>query len=360
MLKTLRVPEKLFALTMWVVSVVFAGFLTALGGKIVGELPGVDQSVSITSHIPADALAKLRADRVSLAAQRDALDKQAQTGYARLTAAQNEYRAARETFDTWIATRTATTNPEQDPEVLRRQRTVELQKTKESEIQGALDAVNAQLVSTGQSRDSLDVVQAQLEEDARPAYERKLFASELMVFGLRLLITLPLLVVAAWLAVRKRKSEYWPLARGFVLFALYVFFFELAPYLPSYGGYVRYGVGVIGTFIAGIFVIRAMRRYLAKRQVAEQQSAADRQRTLGYEDAVRKMNAGICPGCERAIAGGMQSPSNFCVHCGLHLFDTCPACNTRKNAFYQYCPTCGITTEAKVNAAGTPAMATSV
>jgi len=120
---------------------------------------------------------------------------------------------------------------------------------------------------------------------------------------------------------------------------------------------VRYGVGVIGTFIAGVFVIRAMRRYLAKRQLAEQQSAAERQRTLGYEEAVRKMNAGLCPGCERAIAGGLQSPSNFCVHCGLHLFDTCPACTTRKNAFYQYCPTCGITTEAKVNAAGSPAMA---
>lgn len=357
MFKALRVPEKLFALTMWVVSLVFAGFLTALGGKIVGELPGVDQNVTLESHIPAEALGSIRATRLMLNSERLTLEQSEETTVARLTTAQNAYRAARENFESWIATRTATTNPEQDPEVLSRQRSVEAHKNSESEVQGALDQLRSQLVVNRQSSDSLSMVQAQLEEASRSSYERSRFVNELTVFGLRLLITFPLLVIGAWLAVRKRKSEYWPLARGFVLFALYVFFFELAPYLPSYGGYVRYGVGVIGTFIAGIFVIRAMRRYVAKRQLAEQQSAAERQRTLGYEDAIRKMNAGVCPGCARAIAGGMQSPSNFCVHCGLHLFDNCPACSTRKNAFYQYCPTCGVTTEAKVNA-GAPVMAT--
>lgn len=356
MFKTLRVPERLFALTMWVVSLVFAGFLTALGGKIVGELPGVDQNVTIESHIPPAALASLRSTRGVLENERQALDQEEETTASRLTTAQNSYRAARENFESWIATRTATTNPQQDPEVLSRQRTVESLKNAESEVQGALDRLRSQKVVNRQSSDSLMQVQMQLEEGARGAYERSRFVNELTVFGLRLLITFPLLVIAAWLAARKRKSEYWPLARGFVMFALYVFFFELAPYLPSYGGYVRYGVGVIGTFIAGIFVIRAMRRYLARRQQAEQQSAAERQRTLGYEEAVRKMGAGVCPGCERAIAGGLQSPSNFCVHCGLHLFDVCPACNTRKNAFFQYCPTCGVTTEAKANA-GAPSMA---
>ncbi len=357
MFKTLRVPEKLFALTMWVVSLAFAGFLTALGGKIVGELPGVDQTVTIDAHIPSAALASVRDKRVELNNRRLVLQQDEESTGVRLNTSQNAYRAARENFDSWIATRTATTDARQDPEVLSRQRNIESLKNAESDVQGELDQMRAAMVANSQSSDSLMGVQLQLEEAAQSSYQRARFVNELMVFGLRLLITFPLLVIGGWLAVKQRKSEYWPLGRGFVLFALYVFFFELAPYLPSYGGYVRYGVGVIGTFIAGVFVIRAMRRYLAKRQLAEQQSAAERQRTLGYEEAVRKMNAGLCPGCERAIAGGLQSPSNFCVHCGLHLFDTCPACTTRKNAFYQYCPTCGITTEAKVNAAGSPAMA---
>ncbi|MGV3710798.1 MAG: zinc ribbon domain-containing protein [Gemmatimonas sp.] len=350
MFKALRVPERLFALAMWAISFAFAYFLTALGGKVIGELPGVDQSVTIESHIAPEALANVRAARLSLTAQEQSAQRAVALVTPRLTAAQNEYRSARETFDTWISTRTATTDPAQDPEVLRRQRVVDLAKANETEIQAELDRLNAMQAQYQQTSDSLYAADAQLREEARPAFERQLFVKELTVFGIRLLITLPLVVIAVWLALRKRKHQYWPLARGFVLFALFVFFFELLPYLPSYGGFVRNGVGVVLTVVVAVFGIRSMRRYLAERQAKEQQSAQERQRSLGYEDAIKKMSGGVCPGCERAIAGGAQSPSNFCVHCGLNLFDNCAACGTRKNAYFQYCPTCGVETEARTHA----------
>ena len=348
MLKSLRAPERLLGLGLWVVSILFCGFLSELGGKLVADVPGVDQTVTRESFIPPASLAALRAKRSTNQTSQGELRASRETASLRLTAAENASRTAQQSFDAWIATRIATTNPDQDPEVLQRTRNVDALKATERSAQAEVERIDAALNIASQSADSLLNVQEQLEETARAPYERELFRRQLKVFGIRLLMTGPLLLIAAWLVVKKRKSDYWPLARGFVMFALIAFFFELVPYLPSYGGYVRSGVGVVLTFIAGIYVIRAMRRYLAKRQQVEQQSDVERRRTLGYEDAIRKMNAGVCPGCERAIAGGAQSASNFCVHCGLNLFDHCAACNTRKNAFFQYCPACGVTTTARM------------
>ena len=54
------------------------------------------------------------------------------------------------------------------------------------------------------------------------------------MFLYRLMLTLPLLVIAGW-----------PFVWGSICFALFAFFVELVPYLPSYGGYIRYVVGII-------------------------------------------------------------------------------------------------------------------
>ena len=92
----------------------------------------------------------------------------------------------------------------------------------------------------------------------------------------RLALTLPLLVVAGWLFVKKRKSTYWPFVWGFILFALFAFFVELVPYLPSYGGYVRYIVGILITLLIGRQAIVSLNRYLEKQRLAEQLPDAQR------------------------------------------------------------------------------------
>ncbi len=360
MLKMLRVPERLYAIAMWVVSVALAGFLIGLGGRIIADLPGVPQTLTREQFMNPAQVASARVRRDSLRHLQQ--DRTAEQDRERLaaTAAQNSYTSSRAEFDAWIATRTATTDARQDPEVLRRTRTLDTLGAAARDAQRLVERLDASLLRAAQALQAEDARDAERSAAVETQYQRALFRQELGVFGIRLAITLPLLLVAGWLVARKRKSEYWPLARGFVLFAAFTFFVELVPYLPSYGGYVRYAVGIVLTAVAARYAVRSMRQYLAQRRVTEQQSERERRDSLAFEDALKKMAVHQCPGCERQIAASPGSTTTFCVFCGLRLFDACASCNTTKNAFFQFCPTCGTVTDANRTALGQSPRVTTV
>lgn len=346
MFKTLRVPERAFSLVLWIVSFAFAGFLIGLGDKVIADLPRLDTRLTQDQFADQNALQRTRAETSRLQARlRDLDDSIAQAQLAQ-EATRNAYQSARSAYSNWIATRTATTDATQDPEVVRRTHELDTLKTRDRESEVAAEALAKERLDAVQLMDATARQQSDLLQSAQSAYEAALFRQELRIFGFRLALTLPLLIVAAYLVARKRRSDYWPLMRGFVLFAAFAFFVELVPYLPSYGGYVRNGVGILMTAAAGHYVIKGMRRYLARRKALEQQSDAERRVAMTPDDALKKLAAKVCPGCERAILSSDTAPADFCVHCGLRLFDHCPQCSTRKSMFFRYCPTCGLTAPA--------------
>jgi predicted RNA-binding Zn-ribbon protein involved in translation (DUF1610 family) len=346
MFKSLFVPERLFRLAMWIVSLVFASFLIGLGGTIIRDLPRIEEPLTIEQFADQGALGTARTELRRLQDVERDLEEQRAQATLRLTAVSNAYQSARAAYSNWISTRTATTDPTQDAEVLQRTRNLDQLKSSERDAQIAVERIEKDLLDARQARSARERTERQLLDDAGKAYQSAVFRQEFRVFAWRLALTLPLIVVAAWLVMRKRRSEYWLLYRGFIIFALFTFFVELIPYLPSYGGYVRYAVGIILTAVGGHYIIRAMRSYLARRRVVEQQTEVERRQALAPEDALKKMTANVCPACERALMTTGDIVPDYCVHCGMKLFARCGSCEIRRNVFFPFCPKCGTPAEA--------------
>ncbi|MFC0250706.1 serine endopeptidase [Massilia consociata] len=340
MSKGLRLTEKWMQRALWLVAFAFAAFLIGLGGKIVENLWDVEEQLTLEQFMDPAQVAAVRAEQARAQDRRDAAQLALEQAQQKHEVARANTRSSRETFDNWLATRRATARPDQDPELIERTRALD---TLQAAERAALAAVEAQQQVALDASHALERAQARWRQMEGPAYTAWAKASrgkELRVFGYRLALTLPLLVLAGWLFAHKRKGPYWPFAWGFIIFALVAFFFELVPYLPSYGGYVRYIVGIAITVLVGRYAIGSLQRYLARQKETEALPDAERRQTLRYDAALARLGKGVCPGCERPV-DLKDTGIDYCPHCGIGLFDRCGGCASRKNAFARFCFSCG-------------------
>ncbi|MBP6309631.1 MAG: hypothetical protein KA350_03055 [Arenimonas sp.] len=342
MSKALRFSEKWFQRALWLVAIVFAFFLIGIGSQIVDDLPKVEQPLQLEQFYSnlaqkkaLDAESKQLQDQTQ--SNNDVID---QTRLLYNAAAQRS-QAARETFNNWLATRQVTSLASQDTELLARTKELDDLKQQERLFQKKIEQLEQNNLAFSQALNKNNISLNDMNIEATRSMLAEQQKIDLKIFLYRLMLTLPLLLVALWLFMKKRQSSHWPFVWGFILFALFAFFVELVPYLPSYGGYVRYGVGIILTLIIGHYAIKSMRTYLEKQKLVEQLPDADRRKDLSYELALSRLSKGICPSCERNV--DLKDPNrNFCTHCGISLFNHCQSCDTRKNAFAHFCHGCGV------------------
>ncbi len=340
MSKALRLSEKWFRRGLWLVAIVFAGFLIGLGGTIVGDLPKVEQRATLDDFMDPAATPPLR--EAIREARRQGRDAQAALEQAKLKlqVARADNQAARETFNNWLATRRATGAAGQDAELVERTARLDGLRQAERDAEAAVEAQQQNALDASQAESRAQARLEDLQGAAHSALQKARRAQELRVFLYRLALTLPLLVAAGWLFAKKRKGTYWPFVWGFIFFALFAFFVELVPYLPSYGGYVRYIVGIAITALVGRYAILALNRYLERQKLAESLPDAERRKELGYDVALARLAKGVCPGCERTV-DLKDEKNDFCPHCGIGLHDHCDHCQARKSAFSRFCHACG-------------------
>ena len=341
MSKSLRLSEKWYQRGLWLIAVIFAFFLVGLGSALVGDLPQVENTLSVETYLDPNVANPVKAavrEAESAGSQADSALDQARL---KQEAARANTAAAREAFNNWLATRRATGLPgAQDTELITRTQALDVLIAEERKLKAAVEAQQQIALDAFQAADRERAKLLVLTDAAQIQLNSAMRAQELRIFGYRLALTLPLLAIAGYLFKAKRKSTYWPFVWGFIFFALFAFFVELVPYLPSYGGYVRYIVGILITVLAGRQAIISLNRYLEKQKLAEQQPDLQRRKTLGYDTALARLAKNVCPGCERPV-DLKNKEIDFCPHCGIGLFEPCTACSTRNSAFSPYCHACG-------------------
>ena len=304
MAKGSRLSEKWFQRGLWIIALVFAGFLIGLGSLVVGNLPHVDQTLNVQTFMDQTQLAQvgeqLKEDDHALADNQDALDR----ATTAVEHAKDETNSAHDTFTNWIQARSATQQSSENAEVIRRTQQLDTLKANERKLEAQQDKIQDARNALQQVRSEHEAAAQKIRDAGTVLYDSAQRRLEMHVFLIRLALTLPLLLISALLFFKARKSSYWPFVWGFIFFSFFAFFVELVPYLPSYGGYVRYIVGIVVTVFIGVYAIRALNRYLERQRAAEQMPEQERRKDLNYDLALSLLNKKACPGCERPLGRG--------------------------------------------------------
>lgn len=336
------------SLVNWTVAIVLAVFLILLSYSVLSDLGSSVREPQYDRYVDAPAQARLDAARDSLSGRIDTLTARIERVRGDIEASRQNYDKEKASLENWLAARRATGKSDADREVLARTQAsdaalkrVESHRQTLRELEQALQAGRSADAELLQQREELD-------QAARRAYDTAYSAYQLRIFGIRLLFTLPVLLLGVWFFMRYRHHKYKALFLGFSLYSLYVFFFALVPYLPSFGGYVRYGVGVLLTVAVGYYAIRYINRYLERKRAELQQKAVERQSRIRSEVAQRAFDAHVCPSCGRDFyvkpweySEGGAKVYHHCPYCGMQLYVRCDRCGTDNFALFPYCHTCG-------------------
>lgn len=335
MLSPSRGPERLVRLGQWLIALLFAYFLIQVGGSLIADLPLISRRPPQERFLNPARVGQLEQQLQPLQQRRDRLQGEIERLTERQLLAGEATAREQTSFDNWRAARSATEQSQQNPEVIARARQLDGLLRQEQQLRAQRSQLEADLQ---RAQADLAAPQGLLEQLRQQARQR----SELLAFGIRLAFVGPLLALALWQFRRYRGSDQWPFVWGFLLFGLFAFFVELVPYLPSFGAYIRYGVGALLTLVVGRSLIRWLNAYLLRKQQEQAAPQQQRQRQIRYEKALQALGRHQCPSCERSLPRQEGALPNYCMHCGLQLQRQCGGCGSQHLACFPYCPSCGL------------------
>lgn len=353
--------ERTSRLVSYAVSTILCVFLVLLSNKIIGDLDTMTETPSVTMYQNQTLMKKLEKKKELRSVELTELQNQFTTIEKALTTAKENYTKEKESFDIWVQTRRTIGLRENDQEVIVRAKSLDELAAIEKEWRLKQTNKQTEIEEKSNQIQSIDRDIFTENERAYRVYGKEYSVYELKVFLWRLLFVAPILGLGIIFFLKYRRHAFAPLFNGFTLFSLYAFFIGLVPYLPSYGGYVRYAVGVILSLTLGYYAIKTIRQYVEKKQEELKISTQVRAQNVQRHIAEKALDNHICPSCgkdflvkkwEFPLPKTMEAElyrhvTNFCRHCGLELFKQCHGCGHINFAHLPYCSSCGASTAEK-------------
>jgi len=342
---------------IFLVSLSLLIFLSLLGNKFLDDMDQLFEAPKHDAFIDLAAIKAADAKIQEIQHKVDHVETQLYSLEKSYRSSNRAYASAKELFQNWISTRNATQASSENQEVIARAKKLDILKAESIKWSQKYETVNYDYQLVLKEKKQAIAKKDKINEEGDKLYHNAYKAYSIKIFLVRLAFVLPLLILAIFLFIRFRKSKYGALIWAFFFFGLYFFFFGLVPYLPSFGGYIRYIVGVILSVLFGYYLIKQLIKFTEKRKKELEMNQADRVKKINYEAAQKFYKIHACPSCEQNFFIHKWHPLNpallnqtfftieeapdFCPHCGLHLFGPCEFCQTRNFIPFSFCVKCG-------------------
>ena len=194
---------------------------------------------------------------------------------------------------------------------------------------------------------------------AETAYGDAMATYRTFVFVLRFLYVIPLILLAAYILAKLRRSRYIVIYSAYVAAASWTFWMFLDEYVPHlYLGYVVRGTGIAVLLILIVAVVRRFHRISKSRLAKQIRDALVSRRCPNcsfplYEGQAQHEVLGLSGrwplggGGSRSVqvVKNASASRNFCPNCGLPIFDACKECGAEKHALLPHCPKCNAETD---------------
>jgi hypothetical protein len=346
--------ERTSRIVYYSISTILCLFLILLSNKIIDDLDTTTVRPEIENFENKVVMNDLDRKMNTLNIEVENLNTKKETIENTIATAKENYTNEKQSFDNWVQTRKTLGSPDKDQEVIERAKKLDEFYKIEQDWRSQLNLRQVEIDQREKKQQEIQKLIQKEIESAETKYSAELKYYDLKVFLIRLLFVSPILALGIFFFVRYRRHKFWPLYFGFTLFSLYVFFFGLVPYLPSYGGYVRYAVGIILSAGLGYYAIKTIRQFIETKQAELKVSTQERAKNVQTEVAEKALENHFCPSCGKDfIIKKWEFPlknnendayklvTDFCRHCGLELFKNCNKCGNKNFAHLPFCSSCG-------------------